>query len=464
MIRRTVDMMFSLQPNMKKFIFIAGENYLCKERQWRLEKYLEDFYPDIDYQAISSTTTTTDQLLTILQEEAGSQTGVLYGSWLVREGYLENVSTRHNTVSLIESITPLYTMGGCDFEKHPNVVGCYTYTDQEYQRILEQRILDVLDHGIQPSTMPAVYLEAGVPMLNFFAMKRFHLDTNLIPQDAVVFGSPRTLWLTYKKTIMWLAFFLLVGLSLFIMWVMGRSMHSLKKARDMAQNANRMKTAFIQNMSHEVRTPLNAILGFTQLLCLPEGMVSDEERASYRDFVMNNADLLTVMINDMLSLSDMENGHYSVTKTATNLNEIARLAVKSTEHRLQPGVELIQEFGIPEDARFFTDGIRVQQILINFLTNACKYTSKGRIVVGSSLTENPGQITFYVADTGPGVPVDKSEAIFDRFVKLDQNKQGAGLGLSICRIVASNLGGIVWLDTRYTQGARFVLTFPQILA
>ena len=103
----------------------------------------------------------------------------------------------------------------------------------------------------------------------------------------------------------------------------------------------------------------------------------------------------------------------------------------------------------------------MQQILINFLTNACKHTTSGQIVIASSLTENPGYITFSVADTGPGVPPEKAESIFDRFVKLDSSKQGAGLGLSICRIMADSLGGKVWLDTQYNDGARFVLIIPE---
>lgn len=106
--------------------------------------------------------------------------------------------------------------------------------------------------------------------------------------------------------------------------------------------------------------------------------------------------------------------------------------------------------------------MRVQQILINFLTNACKHTSQGEITFGSSLYENPGYITFFVPDTGPGVPEDKAESIFDRFVKLDNNKQGAGLGLSICRMMAQNLDGKVWLDTHYKEGARFLLAIPKI--
>ena len=131
------------------------------------------------------------------------------------------------------------------------------------------------------------------------------------------------------------------------------------------------------------------------------------------------------------------------------------------EGRLTSGVSIVEQSGIAEGARYITDGMRVQQILINFLTNAIKHTASGEIVIASSLVENPGFITFSVADTGPGVPPDKADSIFERFVKLDSSKQGTGLGLSICRMMASSLGGKVWLDTQYTDGARFMLTIPK---
>ena len=346
-------------------------------------------------------------------------------------------------------------------QKHPYVMGYYSFSQEEYGRSVRQRILDVLDHDIEPAEMPFAYLEAGVPTVNYQAMEHFGLDTANIPADAVVVNAPKTLWQGYKRQIIIAAFLLLILLGGFVFFIMTKSMRSLRKARNMAENANNLKTAFIQNMSHEVRTPLNSIIGFSQLLCLPDDSVTEEEKSEYLSYVMNNSQLLTVMVNDMLGIAEMENGNYVTHKAPTNLNEMARQAIKAVEYRVPPGVEIVRVFSLEEDARYITDGMRVQQILINFLTNACKHTTSGKIVFGSSLMENPGYITFYVADTGPGVPADKAESIFDRFVKLDSHKQGAGLGLSICRMVAKNLDGKVWLDTSYTEGARFILAIPK---
>lgn len=461
LLRQTIEMIINVQPRLQKLIFVAGENYLSKERQWRVEEYIRDRHPEITCQVISSSDTSTDQLMSTLEKVKGPYTAVFYASWMIREGYNENVSTRHNTVSLLEHITPLYTMTGSDFEKHPYVVGYCSYSQEEYRRTVRQHILDVLDNDVQPSEMPFAYLQTGIPTLNYRAMEHFGLDTSLIPHGAVVVGAPQSIWVQYKKQIMWAAFFLLIGIGGFIFHTMRRSLRSLQKARNMAENANNIKTAFIQNMSHEFRTPMNSIVGFAQLLCLPDGYISEGEKAEYLSYIKNNSHLLTVMVKDMLDIADMENGEYYVEKAPTNLNEMARQAIKSAEFRLQPGVTIVRQPGLDEEARYITDGMRVQQILINFLTNACKYTSEGEIVIGSSLMENPGYITFYVQDTGPGVPLENAESIFERFVKLDNSKQGAGLGLSICRMIANNLGGRIWLDTSYTEGARFVLTIPR---
>jgi signal transduction histidine kinase len=346
-------------------------------------------------------------------------------------------------------------------DKHPNLMGYYSYPIDEYNQSLRQYILDVLDMGIQPASQPFLYLQTGHPTLNFRAMRLYGLATSRIPENAEVLNRPTSFWQLYKRQVMWFGIVFFLSLMGFIILTLVRSMHRMQRARDLAENANQMKSAFIQNMSHEIRTPLNSIIGFSQLLGLPDGTLSPEEKEEYLGYVLNNSHLLTMMINDMISLSDMENGRYTVEMAPTDLNEMTLQSIKTVENRLPGGSRIVLQSGIDEDSRYITDGMRVQQILINFLTNACKNTTGGDIVLTSSLVENPGYITFSVSDKGPGVPANKAETIFDRFVKLDTNKQGAGLGLSICRMMAKRLGGRVWLDTNYTEGARFVLIIPR---
>jgi len=167
------------------------------------------------------------------------------------------------------------------------------------------------------------------------------------------------------------------------------------------------------------------------------------------------------MLDDILNTSAMDSGKYSIVVEDCDCNFVCHEAISSSEHRLQPGVQLNFIPGTDSPYVFRTDPRRVQQILINLLTNACKHTASGEIRVGYSLTENPGEVTFYVEDTGHGVPADQAERIFERFTKLDEFVQGTGLGLSICREIADKMGGRVFLDTSYTGGARFVFVLPE---
>ena len=460
MIERTVDLMFTLQPQMHKLFFIGGENFSSREQQVRLEKYLLEKYPSIIYKPVLSNECTTDDLLNLLDDEVYPWTGVLFSSWLSHEDYLETIYSRNNIVQILETVAPIYTTYRLDYSTPYHTIAYYSYDYGRYCRYVNNRLVDVLERGRQPRRLPFVHLEIGTPHISWHAMTMFELDHKLIPRDAKVYDMPESLWKAHKPEIMWALFFLLVGFGLFIFLTMRKSIKSLRKANDIAEKSSQMRIAFVQNISHEIRTPLNAIIGFSQLLCVPDSYTSDEERLEYMEYVMNNSQLLTVIINDLLFLSKLDSGQVKVIEAPWNLNEVARMAIKSVENKIPEGVTLIREPGIPEDMLIITDGMRVQQVLVNLLTNACKYTEYGTITIGSSMYENPGFITFYVEDTGPGVPKSKANEIFERFAKLDSNKQGAGLGLTISRLIVSSLSGKIWLDTRYTGGARFVFTIP----
>ena len=235
----------------------------------------------------------------------------------------------------------------------------------------------------------------------------------------------------------------------------------LKRSNEKVRLANEAKTRFVQNMSHEVRTPLNAIVGFSQLLALPDGSFSAEEKDEFSGHIINNTKMLTMLLDDILNASAMDSGKYRISYEDGEVHFMCQAAISSAEHRLQPGVRMYYAPESEEPFVFRTDPRRIQQILINYLTNACKHTTKGEIKLSSSLTENPGYVTFAVTDTGPGVPPENAEKIFDRFTKLNEFVQGTGLGLSICRDIAVRMGAKVFLDTSYTAGgARFVFMVP----
>lgn len=263
-----------------------------------------------------------------------------------------------------------------------------------------------------------------------------------------------------NQEIIQLSTIILVAFFLVVLIILVSFIYSTMLNNRNLQTVTDMKTMFVQNMSHEVRTPLNAIVGFAQLLSLPEGVLTDEEKLQYTDYIMTSSDLLVMLVDDIQSISDIESGNYRITSSKMSCNEAARSAMKTAELRVPGGVNMYFTTELDDSFQVVIDRKRVIQILVNYLGNACKHTKQGEIHVHVSLKETPGYVTFSVADTGTGVPAEQAEVIFERFSKLDNFTPGTGLGLSICRMIATRLHGVVKLDTSYTGGARFILTIP----
>ncbi len=256
-----------------------------------------------------------------------------------------------------------------------------------------------------------------------------------------------------SQVVLTLFFLMIMGLLVSIIYTAVSHNRSLQTVSD-------MKTMFVQNMSHEIRTPLNAIVGFSQLLALPDGVISEEEKSKYGEYIMTNSNMLTMLVDDILNLSDVESGNYRVNLANAKCNAPVEAAMKTAELRVPNGVRMYFTTEVDDEFSITTDVHRVQQVLVNYITNACKHTKEGEIHIHCSIKERPGYITYSVADTGEGIPEEKAEEIFERFTKLDAFAQGTGLGLSICRMIATKLNGVVKLDTTYKNGARFIFQIP----
>ena len=221
-------------------------------------------------------------------------------------------------------------------------------------------------------------------------------------------------------------------------------------------NANRSKTMMIQNMTHEIRTPLNAMFGFAQLLSMPDGCLSTEQKTEYFNYIFNSFNMLTMLIDDVLDISDAEHGNYRIVKSDFQVNGVCRNALQMAEMRLPAGVKMYFTSDLDDNYTIESDARRIQQLLLNYLTNACKHTRQGEIHLHVSVSENPGHLTFSVTDTGEGIPKDMRKDIFLRYKKANAGVQGSGIGLHICNIISSKLGGEIKLDESYDAGARFL--------
>lgn len=232
------------------------------------------------------------------------------------------------------------------------------------------------------------------------------------------------------------------------------SQRQLIKEKTRAEEASLMKSAFLANMSHEVRTPLNAIVGFSGLLVEPS--TDEEERKEYSSIIRNNTDLMLNLVNDVLDLSRMETGDLHFDIKDHLLLVCCQMALESVRHRIPDGVKLTFS-PAGEPIVVHVDNLRLQQLLTNLLTNAAKFTEKGEINLSFQLEPDRKKVRIAVTDTGAGIPLEKQATIFNRFEKLDDYKPGVGLGLSICLLIAERLDGALFIDSSYTDGARFVL-------
>ena len=255
---------------------------------------------------------------------------------------------------------------------------------------------------------------------------------------------------------------LLTFISMLAIWlrrqkkVVVMSTETLEQLRHNAENATRAKSIFLSNMSHEIRTPLNALSGFSALLT-EEGL-DDSTRRQCTDIIQQNSELLLKLINDVIDLSSLEFGKMQFSIAEHDAVATCRNVTDTVGKVKQTQAELLFETSL-EELYIETDDSRLQQVLINLLINATKFTPDGSITLKLE-KQSEKMALFSVTDTGCGIPKEKQASIFQRFEKLDENAQGSGLGLSICQLIIEHIGGKIWIDPDYTGGSRFVFTHP----
>lgn len=301
-------------------------------------------------------------------------------------------------------------------------------------------------------------------------MLRLSLDDFNFNYDVV--NEPLSVFEEYRDTIIFVTVLIIVLIS-----VLCITIHLLRRSRRLsaklvkqgkellvakynAEEANHAKSRFIANISHEIRTPLNAVLGFSQLFANDQIELTAEERKQYAELIMTNGNMLLKLVDDVLDMSKIEAG-----KLKFNIGEHDVVALVNTAAKIAETNNKLEDVEIRvatsiSHLTIETDRERLLQVLANLTTNAKKCTEHGSITIALEKQPNDDMISISVSDTGCGIPKEKAQEVFERFSKLDSFRQGTGLGLSICRAFVEELGGKIWVDTTYTEGARFVFTHP----
>lgn len=272
--------------------------------------------------------------------------------------------------------------------------------------------------------------------------------------------------LNKQKTILYWSWFTILSIVILIIFFillvkrgnkkLRQSQQELKKARKQEENSIRTKSLFLSNMSHEIRTPLNALSGFSSILT--EESIDNETRKQCSDIIQQNSELLLKLINDVIDLSSLEVGKMTFKYEQCDAVVICRNVIDMVEKIKQTNANVHFASSL-HSLELITDNARLQQLLINLLINATKFTPQGSITM--ELEKQTEDIAlFSVTDTGCGISPENQNKIFNRFEKLNENAQGTGLGLSICQLIIEQFGGKIWIDSNYKEGSRFMFTHP----
>ncbi|TRX46837.1 HAMP domain-containing histidine kinase [Bacteroides sp. HF-5092] len=463
-IEGNIQMIQAFYPKTKHIAFISDNTYGGVTMQALVRKEMKKF-PDLDLILMDGRK---HSIYTIVEElrQLPENTVILVGTWRVdmNEGYF----MRNATYAMMEAAPNIPAFTPSSVSLGYWAIGGVL---PDYRKVGGEMASESVRMDRHPQdTMKHLSIIGYKAVLDSRKVKEWGLDPAVLPFKVQLVNQPVSFYQQYTYQI-WSACALFVVLvlglciSLFYYFRTKRlkdellkSEKDLRVAKDRAEESNRLKSAFLANMSHEIRTPLNSIVGFSDVLAV--GGSTEEEQQSYYQIIKTNSDLLLRLINDILDLSRLEANRVTLTWEECDVVQLCSQVVASVGFSRQSSDNQFLFTTSFESFRMVTDVQRMQQVMINLLSNANKFTKQGKITLNLSVNEETQMAVFSVTDTGCGIPKEKQGLVFERFEKLNEYAQGTGLGLSICKLIVHKWKGSIWIDPGYTGGARFVFSHP----
>lgn len=463
-IEGNLRMIQAFYPKTKHIAFISDNTYGGVTMQALVRKEMKKF-PDLDLILMDGRK---HSIYTIVEElrQLPENTVILVGTWRVdmNEGY----SMRNATYAMMEvtPTIPAFTPSSVSLG-HWAIGGVLP----DYRKVGGEMAMESVRMDTHPQdTAKHLSVIGCKAVLDSRKVKEWGLDPAVLPFKVQLVNQPVSFYQQYTYQI-WSAcalfVILVLGLCISLFYYFRtkrlkdellKSEKDLRVAKDRAEESNRLKSAFLANMSHEIRTPLNSIVGFSDVLAV--GGSTEEEQQSYYQIIKTNSDLLLRLINDILDLSRLEANRVTLTWEECDVVQLCSQVVASVSFSRQSSENQFLFTTSFESFRMVTDVQRMQQVMINLLSNANKFTKCGKITLDFSVNEETQMAVFSVTDTGCGIPKEKQGLVFERFEKLNEYAQGTGLGLSICKLIVHKWKGSIWIDPDYTGGARFVFSHP----
>jgi signal transduction histidine kinase len=465
-VEANINMIKQMYPGTKNIAFVSDNSYGGVAMQAYVVKEMQKF-PELNLILLDGRVHTIYTICDRLHE-LPENTAILMGTWRVdmNDGYF----MRNATYAMMEAAPTLPTFSlssvGLGYWAVAGVVPAYRALGKEMARQSYRLLTTPQDSETHMEIIP------NETILDGKLVKEKKRNITGLPQPVKMLNVTPSFYEQYKYHIWSVGAVLLVLLgglfvSLYFYYHTKKlkdelevSEGALREAKDRAEESSRLKSAFLANMSHEIRTPLNAIVGFSDVLSA--GGASEEEQRGYFEIIRTNSDLLLRLINDILDVSRLEADRVILSLESCNVVQICQQVVASVAQARRSTNQFLFECE-REVVEMRTDVQRLQQVVINLLSNADKFTKEGTITLKLEPDTARNVAVFSVTDTGCGIPLDKQKRVFERFEKLNEYVQGTGLGLSICKLTVEKWGGEIWIDPAYTDGARFMFTHPMNL-
>lgn len=460
---KNLELIKRYYPDTKNIAFLSDNSYggismLSYVRQ-EMKKYPE--YNMISLDGRKNTVYSMVDTIANLPEK----TVLLLGTWRVdkNEGYFMK-----NSMYVLKGANPdipVFTLStiGLGYWAIGGYVPNYHILGTE----LARQAVDYLEHT--DSDKVGLQVVDGEYKLDIQCLQSKNLDSIPLPPNVDLINRTPTFMeqYGYEVAIVGVIFVLLFSILLIVFFFLIRtkrlkdalekSQSALIEAKDKAEESNRLKTAFLANMSHEIRTPLNAIVGFSTVIA--DKGLEPEEQEHFASIIRKNSDLLLNLINDILDISRLESGRTKFVSEPCDLVELCQSTLTTAQFARPSNLNYVFDSDLDE-CIMNVDMQRIQQVLINLLSNAGKFTEAGSITLSLRKDDSNKEVRIMVSDTGVGIPEDKRAKVFERFEKLNEYSQGTGLGLSICKLIVEHFNGKIWVDQDYKEGARFIFTIP----
>lgn len=462
-VEKNIELIQRLYPDVRHVAFVSDNSYGGVNLLAHVKKEMRRF-PELDLICLDGRKHT---IYTIVDEIAAlpEKTVMLMGTWRVdkNEGYFMKNATY--TMMSANPKIPVFSMTSIGLGYW--ALGGYIPEYRNIGRDLGRQAYEIIHSNSEYKNV--LQFIPNRYSFDLQKVKEFGFSEKDLPKDVVLLNKDISFWVKYKVQLLFIGLtfgFLLFGFIITLYFYLRTkrlkdeledSEAELVAAKERAEESDRLKTAFLANMSHEIRTPLNAIVGFSNVLISED--FSPEEQKNFVEIIQTNSDLLLRLVNDILDISRLETGKLQLTYETCDLILLCQGVLATTSPAKKADVSYVFEPPV-ESFELETDVQRLQQILINLMSNANKFTETGEVRLELKIDEAKKQVVFAISDTGCGIPEEKQEIVFERFSKLNEYVQGTGLGLAICRITVNMLGGEIWVDRNYKKGARFVFTHP----